>query len=140
MRRRLRLLPWWLALLPLGVVLALGLRPPSDESAIRELVERTVAAYAAGDTAAVWQAHDLDWRQVCQRAAVNAAVAGADRAIALVSTEPPRRRSVRAAAAVTVRDGRGTTTERWQFVRDAGRWYLLGDADTCLPPSLAPPP
>jgi hypothetical protein len=40
-------------------------------------------------------------------------------------------RGVRGAADVTLDGPGGTMQERWQYVKDAGRWYLYEDASVC---------
>ena len=121
--RSLALLASLAGLLTLGCIL-----PPGDAAQIRELVHDRAAAIARGDLERLYRMHDLDFRAVCP--------------LARFRTLPHDGSPVLAVRDIQIRGVRGSATvdlappaarsEREEFVKDAGRWYLYEDAEGCL--------
>ena len=116
-------------LVSLAAVFTAGcILPPGDAAQIRALAHDRAAAIARGDLEALYRMHDLDFRAVCP--------------LARFRTLPHDGSPVLAVRDIQIRGVRGSATvdlappaarsEREEFVKDAGRWYLYEDAQACL--------
>jgi hypothetical protein len=117
--------------LVLAAALAAGcLLPPDDADQIRTLVRDRAAALERGDRAALYRLHDIDYRAVCpfERFA-SLPLPAPERVVAVRAIEM---RGVRGSAIVDVERAGAVQSERREFVKDAGRWYLYENAASCL--------
>ena len=116
-------------LVSLAAVFTAGcILPPGDAAQIRALAHDRAAAIARGDLEALYRMHDLDFRAVCS--------------LARFRTLPQEGAPVLAVRDIQIRGVRGSATldlappaarsERREFVKDAGRWYLYEDTQACL--------
>lgn len=118
-------------LLGLAATLAAGcLLPPDDADQIRTLVHDRAAALNRGDRAALYRLHDIDYRAVCPFTRFESLpLPGPERVVAVRAIEM---RGVRGSAIVDVERDGAVQSERREFVKDAGRWYLYENAAPCL--------
>lgn len=103
--------------------------PPNDATQIRALVRDRARAIDGDDRAALYRLHDIDYRAVCPFARF-AALAAPERETVLGVDEIVVR-GVRGSALVEVAATGGRHSDRREFVKDAGRWYLYEDAAPC---------
>ena len=106
------------------------LAPPGDEAQIRTLARDRAAAIERGDAGAFYRLHDLDFRALCPLERFRALPLPPDGELNAVRDIAVR--GVRGAATVELTEDGSTRTERREFVKDAGRWYLYEDATPCL--------
>jgi hypothetical protein len=93
-----------------------------------------VVAINRGDVDAAYRLTDLDFRAVCPRERYAAWLHSRRDALGVRrvrAVDGISIRGVRGAADVTLDGPGGAVQERWQFVKDAGRWYLYEDASVC---------
>ncbi len=117
-------------LLSVPAVIALScIVPPDDATQIRTLVHDRAAAIDRGDHAALYRLHDIDYRAVCPFARFASLATRATEEILAVREIVVR--GVRGSALIDTKTSHGRRSERRDFVKDAGRWYLYEDAAPC---------
>ena len=103
--------------------------PPDDGTQIRALVQDRAAAIDRGDLAALYRLHDIDYRAVCPFARFVALPVPKRETV--LGVDEIAVRGVRGSALVDVETAGSRHSDRRQFVKDAGRWYLYEDAAPC---------
>ncbi len=125
-----RSLVWVLLLAALSIV-AVRLAP-SDGQAIRSLTRHYLSARAAGDHDRAYRLVDLDFRSLCPpgryRESFTAGDGDRPRLLALPVRFINGERAEGDARIVTAT---GERWERWQYVKEGGRWFVYEDVTRC---------